>query len=212
MSLRLLSAVVGLALLGPVQAQIQGDAEAGAAKAGVCAACHALDGNSTNAEWPKLAGQHESYIARHLALFKSGERANAVMLGFAAALSEQDMHDIGAYFANQKGMPGTADEALAAEGAQLYRGGERESATPACMACHGPTGRGNPGAGYPAIAGQHAAYTKAQLVFFRGGGVHGKGENANAVMAGVAGELSPAIVVTRLATHVDHAVDAGAAA
>ena len=87
-----------------------GDVKAGQTKAGACAACHGLDGNSSDAQYPKLAGQHERFIWRQLKLFKSGERENAIMLGMAAALSEQDMRDIGAYFATQKAVPGVADD------------------------------------------------------------------------------------------------------
>jgi cytochrome c553 len=178
-----------------------GDATAGAGKAAVCAACHGMDGNSADPQYPKLAGQHERYIARQLALYKSGERANAIMLGFAAMLSPQDMRDIGAYFASQKVRAGVADESLVASGPnvgkkfyqvgeQLYRGGNLERGVPACGACHGPAGSGNPGPAYPSLGGQHATYTAAQLRAYRDGAVHGTGDNANAVMSGVARYLT----------------------
>jgi cytochrome c553 len=167
-----------------------GDAARGEAKAAVCAACHGMDGNSLNAEWPKLAGQHELYIARHLGLYKSGERVDAVMLGFAATLSAQDMRDLGAFYAQQDVTPGVADEALVEKGRDVYRGGNAKNGVPACMACHGPSGRGNPFAGYPALNGQHADYTALKLRGFRDGLVHGHGDNANAVMAGVARMMS----------------------
>ncbi len=167
-----------------------GDPARGEAKAAVCAACHGVDGNSSNPEWPKLAGQHERYIARQLALYKSGARENAVMLGFAATLSAQDMRDLGAYFARQKVQPGVADEKLVARGERLWRGGDLEREIPACMACHGPSGRGNPYAGYPALAGQHADYTAMMLRAFRDGLVLGKGAEANPIMAEVARALS----------------------
>lgn len=177
-----------------------GDATAGASKAAVCAACHGMDGNSADPQYPKLAGQHEQYIARQLALFKGGERQNAIMLGFAAPLSAQDMRDIGAYFASQKAIPGVADDTLISEGPNagrkfyevgqtLWRSGDASRGIPACQACHGPTGTGIPGT-YPAIAGQHAQYTALQLKAFRDGQVWGQGDNANAVMAGVAGNLT----------------------
>lgn len=178
-----------------------GDAAAGATKAAACAACHGADGNSADPQYPKLAGQHERFIARQLALFKTGERANPIMMGFAAPLSPQDMRDIGAHFAQQKALPGTADETLIAEGPheglkfyqvgeRLWRGGDAERGIPACMACHGPDGRGNPGPAYPAIAGQHASYTAQQLTAFRAGTSYGSGENANLVMAGVSKDLT----------------------
>jgi len=144
-----------------------GTAATGATKAAVCAACHGADGNSADPQYPKLAGQHENYIARHLMLFKSGERSNPIMLGFASMLSPQDMRDIGAHFAAQTSRPGVADDSVIAEGPHagkkfyqvgeaLYRGGDTARGIPACLACHGPDGVGNPGPAYPRIAGQHA--------------------------------------------------------
>lgn len=176
-----------------VAAAVQpGDAAAGEAKVAACGACHGLDGNSQDPQYPKLAGQHERYIARQLALFKTGARENPIMLGFAATLSEQDMRDVGAFYAGKTPLPGVADEALVARGQQLYRGGDKATGIPACMACHGPAGSGNPGARYPALAGQHANYTKAQLQKFRDGMVWGREDDANAVMSGVAAYLSDA--------------------
>lgn len=189
-----------------------GDAAAGATKAAACAACHGLDGNAADPQYPKLAGQHENYIARQLALFKSGERQNAIMLGFASTLSAQDMRDIGAYFASQKVVPGIADDSLVASGPnqgrkfyqvgeRLFRAGKPAQGVPACQACHGPTGAGIPGP-YPAIGGQHSAYTALQLTAFRGGNVWGKDKNANAVMAGVAANLSDE-EIQGLATYIE---------
>ena len=183
---------------GPATA---GDATAGATKAAACAACHGADGNSADPQYPKLAGQHERYIARQLALYKSGERENPIMMGFAAPLSPQDMRDIGAHFAGQTALAGVADETLVAEGPnqgrkfyqigeRLWRGGDAERGIPACMACHGPTGHGNPGPAYPSIIGQHAGYTAQQLTAFRAGLVLGSGDTANSVMAQVARPLT----------------------
>lgn len=178
-----------------------GDAKAGEGKAAACAACHSADGNSADPQYPKLAGQHERYIARQLALYKSGERDNAIMLGFAATLSSQDMRDIGAYFAQQVVTPGVADESLIAEGPnagrkfyavgeKLYRSGDAARGIPACAACHGPTGSGVPGPTWPALHAQHAQYTAVQLRAFRDGAIWGKEANANAIMAGVARNLT----------------------
>lgn len=190
-----------------------GDATAGAGKAAACAACHGLDGNSSDPQYPKLAGQHERYIARQLALYKSGERENPIMLGFAATLSAQDMRDIGAYFASQKVVPGVADDSLIAEGPnqgrkfyavgeKLYRAGKSGGSVPACQACHGPTGTGNPGPAWPSLGGQHAGYTATQLTAFRDGKVWGKDANANAIMAGVAAQLSDE-EIQALATYIE---------
>ena len=178
-----------------------GDAKAGQTKAGACAACHGLDGNATDPQYPKLAGQHEQYVWRQLKLFKSGERVNPIMQGMAAPLSEQDMRDIGAYFATQAPAAGLADDTPVAAGAnagkayyligeRLFRGGNPATGVPACQACHGPAGRGIPGPTYPSLGGQHAGYAATQLKFFRDGGAWGNGAQANTVMATVAKNLS----------------------
>jgi cytochrome c553 len=178
-----------------------GDAKAGQTKAGACAACHGLDGNSSDPQYPKLAGQHETYIWRQLKLFKSGERVNPIMQGMAAPLTGQDMRDIGAYFATQAPAAGVADDTPIATGEnqglafyrvgeRLWRGGKKSAGVPACQACHGPTGRGIPGPTYPSIGGQHAGYTSAQLKFFRDGGVWGKDASANSIMSTIARNLS----------------------
>ena len=145
------------------------DAEAGEQKAAVCAACHGVDGNSSNPEWPKLAGQHAQYTYQQLLAYKSGERQNAVMLGQVAALSDQDMKDLAAFYAKQSGETGIADEDLVELGGNIYRGGNAESGVPSCAACHGPSGQGNPASNYPKLAGQHAQYTADQLRAYASG-------------------------------------------
>jgi cytochrome c553 len=149
-----------VALATPASA---GDAEAGAQKSLVCAACHGATGNSVNPEWPNLAGQHESYIAAQLALFKQGVRDNVLMTPNASVLSEQDMQDLGAHFARQAPAGLEADPSNYKAGEKLYRGGDPERGVPACIACHGPRGKGNGPAKYPALRGQHAVYTYGQL-------------------------------------------------
>ncbi len=150
-------------------AQAQGDAGAGKAKAGVCAACHGADGNSVNPVWPKLAGQGQKYLAKQLRDFKSGTRKNINMAPMASPLSDTDIDNLAAYYSIQERKPGSADKALVALGEKLYRGGKPDQGMAACMACHGPTGAGNPAAGYPALSGQHADYTRLQLEAFRHG-------------------------------------------
>ena len=145
-----------------------GTAEAGQAKSVTCSACHGMDGNSLNPEWPSLAGQHEAYIVKSLQSFKSGARQNVLMSSMALPLTDEDMSDLAAYFAAQKPTGGVADPELVSAGERLYRGGNKETGVPACLACHGPTGRGNPAAGWPSIAGQHATYSAGQLVAYRG--------------------------------------------
>jgi cytochrome c553 len=146
-----------------------GDAAAGKTKAAACAACHGADGNSANPEWPKLAGQHASYLVKQLANFKAGERTNAMMAPMAAPLSEQEMADIAAFFTSQTPAEAKADPALVAAGEKLFRGGNATTGVAACMGCHGPNGMGNPLANFPRLSGQHAAYTVNQLKTFRSG-------------------------------------------
>jgi cbb3-type cytochrome c oxidase subunit III len=152
-------------LLTPAHAE--GSAEAGQARSMVCAACHGVDGNSFNPEWPSLAGQNENYLVKSLQSFKDGSRQNVLMNAQAAALSEQDMQDLAAWYSSQKLAGKTADPALVSSGERLFRGGNKESGIPACSACHGPGGQGNSAAGWPAIAGQHATYSTNQLLAYR---------------------------------------------
>lgn len=154
-----------------------GDAAAGKNKAASCGACHGRQGNSTQAINPKLAGQSAHYIFKQLNDFKSGARSNAIMAGQAAGLGEQDMKDIAAYYAEQETSLGTVKKEYLELGQKIYRAGNAETGLPACIACHGPAGKGMASAGFPALAGQHVQYTKAQLSAFRaaGRGDHGKG-------------------------------------
>ena len=144
-----------------------GYAQAGAGKAAVCGACHGPGGNSSNPEWPKLAGQHSSYTYGQLQVLKSKARPSPVMNAQAAALSDQDMRDLAAYFAAQKPTPGVASPDSVAVAEKLYRAGDAARGLPACSACHGPQGAGNAAAQYPRIGGQHAKYNAAVLRLLR---------------------------------------------
>lgn len=144
-----------------------GDASAGRAKSATCAACHNADGNSTNPEYPKLAGLGAGYLFKQLQEYKNGTRANAIMLGMSAALSEQDMLDLAAFHDSQTIARGAADPELAPLGEAIFLGGNLGTGVSACIACHGPAGTGNPAAKFPALAGQHAQYTETQLKAFR---------------------------------------------
>ena len=166
-----------------------GDATAGQSKAAACGACHGMDGNSSDAQYPKLAGQSEQYIVTQLMRFKSGTRQNAIMQGMAAALAPQDMHDIGAYFSQQKRLPGVADAKLTSDGEKLYREGDSNRGIPACMACHGPDGAGNPGWRVPNIGGQHADYIQAQLKAWHDGTTWGNDTHAM-IMPAIAQHLT----------------------
>lgn len=148
----------------------EGSAQAGQAKAAVCAACHGADGNSTaNPEWPSLAGQHTVYLERQLQAYRDAQRPDPGMQSFAQSLSEQDMLDIAAYFSAQTITVKGADPALVDRGQRIYRGGIPERGIAACIACHGPSGSGNPLAGYPRLSHQHAPYLSATLRAYRSG-------------------------------------------
>ena len=167
-----------------------GDVTAGKTKSATCLACHGADGNSPNEIWPKIAGQHPQYIKNQLMDFKSGARSDPLMSAQAAALSEQDMEDLAAYFSSQAIKPGMAAADQVAAGERLYRGGNVASGVSACTACHGPKGQGNPAAVYPAIAGQHAAYVSKALKDFRAG-ARGSGDTGK-MMRGVGAKMSDA--------------------
>lgn len=186
-----------------------GDAKAGETKAVTCGACHGADGNPSDKQYPKLAGQNEAYIARQLELFKSQKRQNPIMLGFAATLSPQDMRDVGAFFATKAALPGVADDQLLDRGQALYRGGDAKLGVPACMACHGPDGRGMAGAGYPQLGGQWADYVAAKLKDWKGGTTWGEDANAK-IMPAIAAALSEADI-NAVASYVEglHTAAAG---
>jgi cytochrome c553 len=171
-------------LAGPVQAE--GNAAAGKAKSGVCVGCHGVGGNSVNPAWPKLAGQNAGYIAKQLHDFKSGKRTEPMMLGMVAGLNKTDMENLGAFFSNETMTTvGATDKELALEGEKIYRGGVTKTGVGACMGCHGPAGKGI-APNYPAVTGQHAAYTEKQLLAFK----KGSRANDNKVMQSIAFGMS----------------------
>lgn len=164
-----LSSAAVAAEAGGASPFLKGDAKAGEAKAAACAACHGPKGASAMPAWPKLAGQGASYTYAQLKHFKDGSRKNPIMAGQAAALSDRDMQDLAAYFAAQEHVPGVASKDAVAVAEKIYRAGVPERGVPACAACHGPTGAGNPAAGYPRVGGQHADYSTTQLNAYRSG-------------------------------------------
>ncbi|MDE2416678.1 MAG: cytochrome c4 [Burkholderiales bacterium] len=136
----------------------------------VCAACHGADGNSGTPAYPKLAQQHPEYLVKQLQEFKSDKRANAIMKGFASALSDEDMKNVAYWVTTKKAKPGFAkDKELVTLGERIYRGGIADRQVPACAGCHSPNGAGIPSQ-YPRLSGQHADYAIAQLTAFRDGG------------------------------------------
>lgn len=164
-----------------------GSADEGQNKATTCLACHGVGGNSTNPEWPNLAGQHAQYIVKQLQAFKSGERKDPLMSPMAAGLSEDDMADLAAYYSARTPTGLEADPAKLSQGQRLYRGGDANKSIAACAACHGPTGHGNPTALYPSIAGQHATYVARQLRAYRSGA---RETDPNQMMRNVSHDLS----------------------
>lgn len=179
--------IISFLAITTINGYAEGDVAAGKEKSQVCAACHGVDGNSPNPIWPKLAGQHAEYIIKQLRDIKNGERENAQMTPMATNLSEQDILDLAAYYSSQKIKHGKTDPASLEMGEKIYRAGSIEAGVPACTACHGPNGRGNPAAQYPALGGQHAAYTQAQLNAFRDGT---RANDSNAVMRTIVGRMT----------------------
>jgi len=159
----LISLIVSAGLMSVAHA---GDAEAGKAKSATCAACHGADGNSLAPTFPKIAGQGERYLIKQIKDIRDGNRQVPAMAPFVAGLSDTDVADLAAYFSAQVPTTGGAKEELVELGQRIYRGGIESKGVPACLACHGPDGKGIEAAGFPRLAGQHDAYTQAQLTAF----------------------------------------------
>ncbi len=164
-----------------------GDASIGKTKVAVCAGCHGADGNSALEINPSLAGQNEKYIAKQLRDFKSGARVNASMSPMANMVSDEDIEHVAAFYASQSIQHGAVADEFIKLGESLYRAGDSDRDIPACMACHGANGNGMSAAGFPAISGQKASYTKAQLEAFRSGK---RDNDANNVMRDIVAKMS----------------------
>ncbi len=181
-----LTLVAVLGWTGSVHAA--GNAEAGQAKSATCMACHGMDGNSANPEWPSLAGQHSSYVLKQLKHFKAGERQNVLMSPMAMILADQDMEDLAAYFAAQTPRPtGETEPSKLERGQSIYRAGIASKGVPSCAGCHGPSGRGIPGAAFPMIGGQHAVYAAIQLRGYKAGT---RATDPNSMMRTIASRLT----------------------
>ena len=176
----LLVAGTGVAFAG-------GDPAAGKGKAITCIGCHGVDGNSSNPDWPSLAGQGEGYLAKQIREFKDGTRKDGTMNAMAAGVKSEDIADISAFFASQKAKGGAADKDKIELGKQIYRAGIKDAGIAACASCHGPTGAGNPAAKFPKLSGQHAKYTAKTLKDFRSGA---RSNDAAKMMRDVAARLS----------------------
>ncbi|ATG88637.1 c-type cytochrome [Methylomonas koyamae] len=200
MTRKLLTVSICLALAsasGYVHAQ--GNASAGKAKAASCAGCHGEDGNSTMPSFPKLAGQHQGYLAKQLQAFKNGTRNSPMMAPLAAGLDDQAIQEIAAYYASNKisanpaptlpagdddDAPAKTEEqkkaelaALIAQGSDLYRNGNLSREVSACVACHGPYAEGNKPASFPSLHSQHADYLIKTLTDFKTGARSNNREN-----------------------------------
>lgn len=158
----------------------------------VCAACHGLDGNSIAPANPKLAGQVPEYLYKQLANFKAApgkqaERPSAIMATFANPLSAEDMHNVAAYYANQKLVPDKAKKDSDLElGRKIYRAGISDKGVAACASCHGASGTGVP-VQYPRLAGQYADYIEAQMKGWRS---EQRANDPNKMMRDIAARLS----------------------
>lgn len=181
---------VGIAALAH-GATAAGDADAGADKVAVCAACHGTDGNSPAPTFPKIAGLGEAYLLKQLQDIQAWDNASAdskasvgravpEMTGMLKGLSDQDLADMAAFYAEQSiQLSGSEEQDVRvnsgaivdglALGEQVYRAGNHETGVPACTGCHSPTGQGNAPAAYPRLGGQYAQYVEKQLKAFRAG-------------------------------------------
>jgi cytochrome c553 len=188
MTAKLVAALSMAAVLGfSLPALGQGSKEEGQAKSTTCVACHGVDGNSVNPEWPNLAGQHPAYLVKQLRAFREGQRENVLMSPMAMGLSDQDIEDLAAYFSSQAVRGGETEPSKLATGQRVYRGGNLERKVAACAGCHGAAGHGNPAANYPSIKGQHGTYVAAQLRAYRSGA---RATDPNQMMRNVAAGLS----------------------
>ncbi|MEL7536356.1 MAG: c-type cytochrome [Pseudomonadota bacterium] len=198
----LLTALFGLFLAAPAFASslVDGDGDAGKGKSITCAACHGAAGNSINPEWPSLAGQNAKYIVAQLYAFREGHRNNVLMTSQAMILDEDGINDLAVYY---EGLApeqlSVADPALVERGRKLYIAGDGEQQVSACIACHGPGGKGNPASAYPKIGGQHATYTAKSLRDYASG--ERRSADGNQIMNNIASGLSEDDIVA-LASYI----------
>ena len=187
MTIKALALGLGLAALGTSPfARAEGDPAAGKKKAETCSGCHGEDGNSNAPIFPKLAGQHAGYLSKQLQEFRSQSRGESTMAAIAKLLSDEDIADLGAWFASSA-VHIEEEEGDFSAGERLYRSGNLAKGVPACSACHGPHGEGNGEAGFPALRGQHSAYVAKVLREFKAGE---RRNDQNQMMRDIAAKLS----------------------
>lgn len=174
-----------MALISAPQAHAVGSASAGKVKAESCAGCHGEDGNGNVPSFPKLSAQKSSYLIKQLNDFKSGKRPEPTMSAMAAAMSDEDMSDLSAFFTEQKltAAPAAPNE----RGKTLFLAGNPDVGLPACTGCHGPEARGNEPAAFPALRGQYSAYLAKALHDFK---TESRYNDRNAMMRSIADRLS----------------------
>lgn len=149
-----------------------------------CITCHGPKGQSAIATWPKLSAQHAAYTAKQLKSYKDGTRVNAIMMGMAMPLNDQDMVNIATYLSQQAPSQGVAEnKETILLGQSIYRGGIASKGVQACAGCHSPNGAGIPSQ-YPRQGGQWADYSYNQLINFN------QGTRKNLQMNSIAGKLS----------------------
>lgn len=171
---------------------VAGDAEAGADKVGMCAACHGADGNSPAPNFPKIAGLGERYLLKQLQDIKAWDleqdaelkrttgRAVPEMTGMLRNMDDEDLEDVAAYYAEQAmQITGAQEQQVQVNSGQMvnglelgetiYRGGNQSTGVPACTGCHSPNGSGNEPAAFPRLGGQYPQYIEKQLRDFRAG-------------------------------------------
>jgi cytochrome c553 len=172
------------------QAQgVTGDVQAGQKKAEMCIGCHGIPGYQNSFpeihKVPKISGQSGAYIVSALNAYKKGDRKHPTMRGIAASLNEQDMADLGAFYASHadKTAPETPRTASTAAAALVAKG--------ACASCHGANFSKPIDPSYPKIGGQHADYLFFALKAYTVEGNHVIGRS-NAIMAGIAKQYTPA--------------------
>ena len=168
---------------------VSGDAKAGQSKAEMCIGCHGIPGYQNGFpevhKVPKISGQSDKYIAAALTAYKKGDRKHPTMRGIAGALTEQDMADLAAFYANEvsKTVPEAPRAATVAAAALIEKG--------ACASCHGSNFSKPIDPTYPKIAGQHADYLYVALKSYTVEGNALIGRN-NAIMSGIAKQYSHA--------------------
>ncbi|WP_133128573.1 c-type cytochrome [Legionella nagasakiensis] len=179
---------LAVVLCCPILATAAGNYQAGEKKSAVCAACHGEKGISINPEWPSIAGQHAAYFVKQLEDFKVGKTRNAAtMTPIVADLNKQDMEDLAAFYSEQSLPELATPKKYLARGEQLYRGGDFTQHITACIACHGPQGKGNAQAGFPVLSGQQPLYTIQQLQAFKS---HERRNDLNAIMQDISQRMT----------------------